>query len=82
MDPQKMTFLLDLVKEAQTQNSSSLLPFLLSVTARANQQGMQFTDEETEMLMNQLSKNMTPQDQEKIAMIRQMTAILSKKSKK
>lgn len=36
MDAQKMSFLLDLVKEANTQNSNSMIPFLLSVTSRAN----------------------------------------------
>jgi hypothetical protein len=79
MDAQKMSFLLDLVKEANTQNSNSMIPFLLSVTSRANQKGITFSDDETELIVNQLKKNMKPEDQAKIEMIRKMSSMLAKK---
>ena len=79
MDAQKMSFLLDLVKEANTQNSNSMIPFLLSVTSRANQKGITFSDDETELIVNQLKKNMKPEDQAKIEMIRKMSSMLATK---
>ena len=81
MDPQKLEFLTALLEEAQTKKKEELMPFLLSLTSRASARGLQFSDEETDLVLKVLKTNMTPAEVKRIDMVRRMTRMISRKSR-
>lgn len=56
MDPQKLAFLNALMNDAKGQNRDNLLPFLMAAASRAGNDGMNFTDEETDQFYQQMKK--------------------------
>ena len=82
MGANKMDFMMGMLSEIQGKNKNELMPFLLSVTSRANSKGIQFSDEETDFILKALSKNMSPAEKNKINMIRQMSQMIGSRSKK
>lgn len=77
MDPQKLAFLTSLMNDARGQNKDNLLPFLMAAASRAGNDGMTFTDEETDLFYQQMKKNLKPEDQMRVEMLYQ--AIRKKK---
>lgn len=79
MDPAKQQFIASMVSQAKSKRKEELMPFLLTVTMRANQAGIQFTDEETDYIVKSMSAHMSPADRKKIGALRKMADQLSKK---
>ncbi len=71
MDPQKLAFLNALMNDAKGQNRDNLLPFLMAAASRAGNDGMNFTDEETDQFYQQMKKNLKPEDQMRVEMLYQ-----------
>ena len=82
MGANKMDFMMGMLNEIKGKNQNELMPFLLTVTSRANSKGIQFSDEETNFILNALSKNMSPAEKKRINMIRQMSQMIGNRSKK
>lgn len=74
MDSKKLQWLEALAAQTGKQNPDNLLPFLLAVNANAQKRGIQFTDEETDVILCVLKENMTPQEQKKVDSLRKMLA--------
>ncbi len=72
MDPQKLAFLTTLMNDARGQSRDSLLPFIMAAASRASSEGMNFTDEETDMIYREMKKNLKPEDQARVEMVYQM----------
>ena len=81
MPQEKIQFLSKLLDEMQGKNTNNMMPFLMAVTTRAGQAGIQFSDEETMAILNVLMPNMTPEEKKKVDMIRKMVDTISKKKK-
>ena len=81
MDANKMACLSQMAGEMQGQSKDSMMSFLMSATTKAESQGIEFTDSETDLLMAELTKNMSPQERQKITMMRKMAATFAKKKK-
>ena len=79
MDPAKQKFITSMVAQAKTKRKEELIPFLLTISQKANQAGIQFTDEETEAIVAALSVQMTPRERKKIATLRKIANQLSQK---
>ena len=58
--PEKIKLLTDILKQSQTVSPDNMVQFLLSATADANAKGINFTDAETNLIINALKKNMNP----------------------
>lgn len=71
MDPQKLAFLTALMNDAKGQSKDNLLPFLMAAASRAGNDGMNFTDEETDQFYQQMKKNLKPEDQMRVEMLYQ-----------
>ena len=76
---EKMEFLASLMKEANKKKQSEVMPFLMSITQRANEKGIQFSDEETELLVRAMTANMSPAERKKVEMLRQMAKLIGKR---
>lgn len=72
IDPRKLAILLELVKETEGKPMDQLLPVLLTANKRLKDQNMTFTKEESEMLIELVSKNLSPKERMQLDMIRKM----------
>lgn len=81
LDAKKQQFISSMLTEAKSKKKNDLMPFLLTITSRANKAGIQFTDEETDYIVKSLSAQMTPAERKKIATIRKIANQIGKQSK-
>lgn len=80
MDPQKLSFLMDMANKSRSQSADSLLPFLMTMMNQSGQQGMNFSDSETDLILQVLRQRMSPEEQGRIDMIRQMSRMMAAQS--
>lgn len=74
IDPRKLAVLLELVKEAEGKPMDKLVPILVNANKKLQEQNMNFTKDESDMIIDLLSKNMTPKEKMQFEMIKQMMA--------
>lgn len=74
VDPRKLAILLELVKEAEGKPMDKLVPLLVSTNKRLQQQNLTFTKDESDMMIEILTKNMTPKEKTQFEMIKKMMA--------
>ncbi len=74
VDPKKLTILLELMKEAEGKPMDKLLPLLMTTNKRLQEQNLTFTKDESDLMVEILTKNMTPKEKQQFEMIRKMMA--------
>ncbi len=74
IDPRKMTIFLELMKEADGKPMEQLVPLLMNANKKLQQQNMAFSKEESEVLMEILTKNLSPKERQQFEMIRKFMA--------
>ena len=79
MDLKKLAFLTELVSQSGGKSADTLLPFLISANQNANSMGLQFTNNETDLILNVLKSRMSPEEQARIEMFRKMADMLGKR---
>lgn len=70
MDPRKLEILEDFSRRLRRAPGPNALSALLSLQAEAAAQGIQFTDQETSLLVSILAADMAPADQKKLSVLR------------
>lgn len=78
LDTQKQQFISSMLAELKTKKKNDLMPFLLTISTRANKAGISFTDEETEQIVKVISAQMTPSERKKIDTIRKLANQIGK----
>ncbi len=74
IDPRKLAILLDLMKEADGKSMDKLLPLLMNTNKRLQQQNLAFSKDESDVMIEILTKNMTPKEKSQFEMIKKMMA--------
>jgi hypothetical protein len=74
IDPRKMAILLELMKEAEGKPMDKLVPLLMNTNKKLQQQNMTFSKDESEIMLEILTKNMTPKEKQQFEMIKKMMA--------
>ncbi len=74
VDPRKLAILLELMREAEGKSMDKLLPLLMNTNKRLQEQNLTFTKDESDMMIEILTKNMTPKEKQQFEMIRKMMA--------
>lgn len=72
VDPRKLAILLEVVKEAEGKPMDKLLPLLMNTNKKLREQNLTFNKDESEILMEILTKNMSPKEKAQFEMIRKM----------
>lgn len=72
IDPRKLAILVDLANEAEGKPLTQSLPFIMNANTKLRAQNLSFSKEENELLVEVLSKDMSPQDKMKLDMMKQM----------
>lgn len=79
MHPDKIRFLSDLTEQIEKTPKNQLLPKFLSITMLANQSGISFNDQETDLLVSILSGYMNPADRGKLDTLKMLSRKLASK---
>ncbi len=74
IDPRKLAILLDLVKEAEGKPMDKLVPLLMNTNKRLQQQNMTFSKDESDVMIEILTKNMSPKEKQQFEIIKKMMA--------
>lgn len=82
ISPDKLNLLTSILSQAQNKTPNELIPFFLAASQKANSQGVSFNDNETDVIINTLKQNMSPEDQNKIESIRKLSQVITSKNKK
>lgn len=77
----KMEYLMKMMSEMNGKDQNSLLPFLMGLSAASEKGGMEFTDKETDLILQVLSQRMTPEERSRIDMIRNLSRMIAMKNK-
>lgn len=72
IDPRKLAVLLDLMKEADGKPMDKLIPLIMNANKRLQEQNLSFTKDESELMIEILTKNMTPKEKAQFEMIKKM----------
>lgn len=79
---EKMEILHKIMNSSEGMEPRQMLTYFIQESNKASKNGINFTDAETEAILNVLKTNMTTEDIKKIDMIKKMVAMLSKKKGK
>lgn len=72
VDPRKLTILLELMKEAEGKSMDKLIPLIMSTNQKLKEQDLAFSKDESDVMVEILTKNMSPKDKMQFEMLRKM----------
>ena len=72
MPPEKLQFLMNFAAAKKPANIREMMPFLLSAMNSAKSSNIQFTEPETELLINILKQNMSPEEAQRADRVMQL----------
>lgn len=72
LDPRKAAFINNFANIARGKSSDEILPLLLAVSNKAKKEGISFTQDETNAIINILRNDMSPEQQGKLDLFMQM----------
>ena len=72
IDQKKLHFLEQMSSEMKTKKQEEVLPFLLAVTAAANERGISFSEDEAAVIIENIYPNQTDEDRKKIEQFKMM----------
>ncbi len=82
MNPQKLSMLTEFAKRVESTPKDQLVPTLLNLNAEASRKGIQFSNEETDLLITIMSANMTPNERKRMDTLRMLSQNLMKRNAK
>ena len=80
MSPEKLQFLMSFAQKEKPMNMKDVMPFLNSNMRQAKEQNLDFTKPEIEILCELLSKDLPPDQQQKVKMLMKLMKTDSKES--
>lgn len=72
MSPEKLQFLMNFASSEKPNDIKDMMPFLLSAMSSAKSKNIQFTEPETDLLVQILKQNMSPEESAKADKIMQL----------
>lgn len=72
LSPEKLHFLMEFQNTSKPSSMQSAAPFFMQMLRQARSKGIQFSEDESSLLIDILKQNMTPQEQKKADMILNM----------
>lgn len=76
MSPAKLAFLMELMQELQGKSMEEALPLLMSANQKASKTGISFTNDETDLLLDCFSAQLSSAEKKKLAMMRRMLKMM------
>ena len=72
MDPRKVQILQELAQTTKGKDMKSMAPLLAKATKKMREENLQFTAKESELMMDILTQNMSPQEKQKAEMMKKI----------
>jgi hypothetical protein len=72
IDPRKLAILVDLANEAEGKAADKSLPLIIKANAQLKAMGLTFSGEEADLMVDILTKDMSPNEKQKVEMIKKM----------
>jgi len=74
IDPRKLTILLELVTESEGKPMDKLIPLLMNTQKKLQKQNLTFSKDESDLMVEILTKNMNAKEKSQFEMIKKMMA--------
>lgn len=72
IDPRKLKILLELMKESEGKSMDKLIPLIMSTDKKLKEQNLNFSKDESDIMIEILTKNMSSKEKAQFEMIRKM----------
>lgn len=72
VDPRKLAILVEVMKEAEGKSMDKLLPLIMNTNKKLQEEDLSFTKDESDFMIEILTKNMSPKDKAQFKMLRKM----------
>lgn len=76
ISPEKLNMLNEIIKQSETVSADNMIPFFMKAAENANAKGISFSDRETELIINALKTNMTPEQINRLNTVRQLAKMI------
>lgn len=70
LDPKKLEIIQFLISSCKGKSLELILPDLMAASSRLSEQGLSFSNEEISVIIDGLKESMTPEEQQRIDMLR------------
>lgn len=67
--PAKLRIILDLMEASRRKGTDSIMPLLMQANQKMQQQGLQFTPTESQLILDLLKEDMTPDEIRRLEMM-------------
>ncbi|NLK28158.1 MAG: hypothetical protein GX306_07420 [Clostridiales bacterium] len=74
IDPRKLAILLEIMKEAEGKPMDKLIPVIMNANKKLQDQNLNFTKDESDVMIEILSRHLTPREKMQFEMLRKMMA--------
>lgn len=72
LSPEKLQFLMNFMGQQKTNNAKDMMALLMAFSNKAKGQGIQFSQNETDFIIEHLKESMSPQERQRVDMILNM----------
>ena len=79
LNSDKLQFLTKMMGEMNGKDTNSMLPFLMGLSSSSEGKSMGFSDSETDLILQVLKQRMSPEEQSKIEMLRNLSRMIAQK---
>lgn len=76
--PAKKQILLELSKNSKNASMDKLLPLMMSANTKLKSQGLNFSQQESDLIIDILSANLSPAERQKFEMLKKMMPLMNK----
>lgn len=81
INPQKIQILGEILSQAGNKNTNELLPYFMAASQKASSMGVAFSNQETDLIIDLLTQNMSDAEKARINSIRKLAMLVSSKKK-
>lgn len=81
IDPRKLALLEEFLKQSESKSKDELIPFFIAASSKASSMGYAFSNDETDLILNILKKDMTETDKSRVDTIRKLAKMMALKRK-
>ena len=78
LDLKKIAFISELSQQMNNMSTDKMLPFLMAASKKSQSMNINFSDDETSLILKVLSANMSPEERSRLEMMQKMAGMLGK----
>lgn len=79
---EKLDLLVKIVEQSRTKSTKELIPFFLRESTAAHSNGINFSNNETDVILDVLKERMSPEEIKRIETVKKLSSMITKKQNK